>query len=454
MSSYLNKQAPPPPPPKATTVPPPPSSTLPTDAASTPTRIKPSHRHKQSIHYNDAPDFASLGVDPAAGGGGGQGGLNRNRSARASRVPALQSIPATSATQTSSRSTTPLTNARGLGGGDDVALPAFNAPPPPPPDAVASIRTGPRLLPYDILHYSAPSLTVKYVVVFVPGNPGLVDYYRSFLSRLQASLPPAIKESTDLYAIGHLGHSLQGEQDGMTRGFKPDQQATLHEQVESKVEFVDELKGKYGDDVKIIMMGHSIGSWICLQVLNQRPSVVSSAHLLFPTISSMSSTPNGRRLSPLFSSWSLRPLFLSTSFLSYLPKSLTSSMVSLLTGQSGPGSAVTNRLVNSPQTVVAAITMAQKEMVIVTQLDRDVLERHGDKLWWYWAEEGNDGWVLEESIREIEEVLGDADERKKRRERCREGMPHAFVLNEDHTTSLASKCAGWIVEDLESAQST
>lgn len=144
----------------------------------------------------------------------------------------------------------------------------------------------------------------------------------------------------------------------------------------------------------------------------------------------MAMTPNGRKLSPLFSSWTLRPLFYSTSFFSYLPTSLISTLVSLLTGQSGPGSTTTTQLVSSPQTVVAAITMAAKEMEGVKELDRDLVKDVGGKCWWYWAEEGKDGWVREESIEEIEEVLGDGEDMTRKRERCKEGMPHAFVLNE------------------------
>jgi len=259
MSSYLNKQAPPPPPPKTVVPPPTSSSTLP--ASSEPPRTKPSHRHKQSIHYNDAPDLAALAE--SSGGGGGSSGVNRSRSSRVSRVPALPSLQSTPST---SGTTTPF-NARASAEKEELALPAFNAPPLPPPLPQSTIRTGPRSLPYDILHYPPPSLTTKLIILFIPGNPGLIDYYRSFLSTLQSGLPSHIKESTELYAIGHLGHSLEAEKNGMVKGFKPNQQASLEEQVSSKCEFVDELFEKHGKEVKIMILGHSIGSWICLQVL-------------------------------------------------------------------------------------------------------------------------------------------------------------------------------------------
>ena len=229
-------------------------------------------------------------------------------------------------------------------------------------------------------------------------------------------------------------------------------------------------------------------------MLKALPQHISSLHALFPTLSHMALTPNGRRLSPLFSSWALRPVFLSTSALSYLPRALLSRVVSLMTGQSGAGAQVTTALVGSPESVVAALAMAREELERVRDVDEAALERYGDRMWVYWAAEGVDGWVTEEAVREIDEVLErvGGEEGRARRQRCSEGMPHAFVLNEGasasaplvvlglggalsrrraqlrsqrrsltlfprraaHTTSLARKCAGWIVEDLNAAAST
>ena len=72
--------------------------------------------------------------------------------------------------------------------------------------------------------------------------------------------------------------------------------------------------------------------------------------------------------------------------------------------------------------------MARKELESVSELDRELVKEVGGKCWWYWTQEGGDGWVREECVEEIESTLGEG--LKGRRERCREGMPHAFVLNQ------------------------
>lgn len=122
---------------------------------------------------------------------------------------------------------------------------------------------------------------------------------------------------------------------------------------------------------------------------------------------------------------------------SYLPTGLTSRLVSLVTGQSGSGANITTELVSSPETVIAALVMARQELAKVTALDVDLLDQYGDRLWIYWTEKDGDGWVTEEAIQEIEACLekkwGEAG--RKRRARCREGMPHAFVLDEGQSPS-------------------
>lgn len=100
--------------------------------------------------------------------------------------------------------------------------------------------------------------------MFIPGNPGLPGYYTSFLTRLQNDLDP---KTTEVYAIGHLGHSPAHSPRAWTgRGA-----ATLREQVEHKVDFVDGLLDQHRigleeNETKLVLIGHSIGSWVCCEV--------------------------------------------------------------------------------------------------------------------------------------------------------------------------------------------
>ncbi|ORY78849.1 hypothetical protein BCR35DRAFT_291724 [Leucosporidium creatinivorum] len=322
---------------------------------------------------------------------------------------------------------------------------------------IASTRTGPRGHPADLLHWpclgaegsastSTPSFSPKpsLILLFIPGNPGLPHYYTSFLSSLQAALPPPLAARTAIYALGHLGHSP-----AHARWKRGDSAPGLKEQVEDKVAFLDEMKEKWDVGVgegqtKLVLLGHSIGAWVCCETLKQRSTLISQSIHLFPTISHMALTPNGRVLWPLFSSFVSLPVGIATGALSYLPTRPLTKLVSLLAAQSGHPAEVTTSLVSSPATVRAALSMAAEEMKEVTTLDEGLLKEFGERMWWYWARDGLDGWVAESSVVEIEGVLDEAGHSKEQRERCDEGMKHAFCLREDHAGSLAKKVAGWV----------
>lgn len=506
--------------PRGPPAPPPPRSSAPsgsgdnTLAPPAPPQRRPSHRSVKSHHYNDAPEELDLALKRAGGGGGSQ-----KRTRATSRVVADPSTLQAAARSPEPRSA----STESASPSEEPVYPAFepntSSTPPPPPEARLHRRYGPPrstgadsqaqwpadVLLLDQLAFAEPT---KLVLLFVTGNPGLVAYYRHFLASLRDALPADLKAQTVVHAIGHLGHTPDMSA-SERRGFNPAAQATLEDQVADKVAYVEELAETYrfgqDDAPKLVLLGHSIGAWISMQVrrdsaspsshiltyhppraqvMKERPSLVSSVHALFPTISHMAKTKNGRSLSPLFSSWSLRPVFYSTSFLSYLPTGLTSRIVSLLTGQSGAGAQTTTELVSSPESVLAALVMARHELGTVTDLDTEVLEQYGDRLWFYWAAEGNDGWVTEEAVEEIEACLESrwGEDGRKRRARCQEEIPHAFVLNDGeqdlatrrmslcrfqvretlpltpfshaaHSTSLAQKCASWIVDDLEPAPS-
>lgn len=454
MSSYLNAQPPPPPPPKSSsaesTPPPPPSAT---SSLNVPSTARKGHKPQTSVHYNDFPELAF----PA----------NRAPSKRSRvnpRVAAALPSTASTASRNAQNALPSPSLAPPATAAPDTILPAFNAPPTPGPEPTMSVRMGPTAqdarFPADLLRFEriAADKPAQLVILFIPGNPGLVSYYRDFLTALRDSLPLDLRDYTEMAALGHLRHTPEYKEE---RGYRPQDQATLDEQVDAKVSYVEALAKEYklGEEgaPKLVILGHSIGSWIGMQVrrktrvssrtvgllllaqvLKRIPQYVFALHMLFPTISHMAQTPNGKRLSPLFSSWALRPVFYSTSALSLLPTGLASRLVSLLTGQSGSGAQTTTQLVSSPETVIAALVMARNELAQVTELDREALREHGGKVWIYWAAKGVDAWVTEEAVREIEEVLEEkfGEEGRKRRKRCEEGMPHAFVLNDGESARM------------------
>lgn len=273
MSSLIPRGPPAPPPPKASTAGTP-STRESGDGSLAPPAPRRGHKSVKSQHYNDAPDELDLSLKRGGTAGGGSGSQKRTRAP--SRVvadaAALQATPATTRMPSVSP---PLSTARG-----EPILPAFDAPLPPAPEARLHRRYGPPRStsadaqdqwPADVLLLDQPALAepTKLVILMVPGNPGLVSYYREFLPSIRDALPADLKGQTVVHAIGHLGHTPNATS-AERRGFKPNAQPTLEDQVADKVAYLDELAETYRFSEegapKLIVLGHSIGAWIGLQV--------------------------------------------------------------------------------------------------------------------------------------------------------------------------------------------
>jgi pimeloyl-ACP methyl ester carboxylesterase len=95
------------------------------------------------------------------------------------------------------------------------------------------------------------------VLLFIPGNPGLVSFYSLFLSAIH-------KSSYTRLAI--LSHAHVGHTPGVGDGEMDARRYCLTTQIQNAVEAFDAIKSMYGPEIKIVLLGHSVGSWIALQV--------------------------------------------------------------------------------------------------------------------------------------------------------------------------------------------
>jgi hypothetical protein len=105
------------------------------------------------------------------------------------------------------------------------------------------------------------------ILLFIPGNPGIVHFYLDFLNAIHQKYP-----SLGILAKSHIGHSPQLSNGEIPGGIGPRisrRAAGLDVQVESAIEIYDKLVREYEGvpgGVRIVLVGHSIGSWIVTQV--------------------------------------------------------------------------------------------------------------------------------------------------------------------------------------------
>ncbi|XP_024026843.1 lipid droplet-associated hydrolase [Morus notabilis] len=105
-------------------------------------------------------------------------------------------------------------------------------------------------------------------VLFIPGNPGVVTFYIDFMESLFELLGGRVSVTV----VGHISHTKQNWEHGML--------FSLQEQIDHKVEFI---KQEFpNNEVPIILVGHSIGGYICIETFKRIPEKVFYCVGLYP----------------------------------------------------------------------------------------------------------------------------------------------------------------------------
>lgn len=142
----------------------------------------------------------------------------------------------------------------------------------------------------------------KLLVFFITGNPGLIGYYQTFLTLCYDSLRSKYKD----HSIHVFGTSLAGF--SVAKVEKHDDPFALEQQIQ----YIDQTltrqvsstssKASTTDPRRVILIGHSVGSYILLEVLRRQksrhdvPKIISGI-CLFPTVTHIAKSPSGKRIS-------------------------------------------------------------------------------------------------------------------------------------------------------------
>ncbi|EGF99132.1 Hypothetical protein MELLADRAFT_112941 [Melampsora larici-populina 98AG31] len=328
------------------------------------------------------------------------------------------------------------------------------------------------------------------LIILIPGNPGLVEFYDEFLNNLYENLSSK-NISNQIVCVGHLGHSLNQSNSDLRylKNFnlfsEQDGYANLKDQIRYHQDFVERIGGLVDlEKTKVVLIGHSVGAHIAAKVLEKHPKIVHHLYGLFPTLSQIGSTGNGKSMSPMFWPISLPILHCVQLLLSLiLPRGILLSLVNLITLIGKPKSerialSINNlntatQLVINSNTVAAALIMARWEMKEILEIDERFIKTYRQKISLYWTEEGKDLWVNEEEIVKLQNLLDSSlnDEKKQigidqdegnvegtegralprvgllggqrwERSTVSEGIPHGFCL--EYNEIMAEKCASWI----------
>lgn len=277
-------------------------------------------------------------------------------------------------------------------------------------------------------HYAGPRNSA--LLLIIPGSPGMGHFYIPFATKLFE----LGQGRYDVAVVSHAGHSP-----GHTRrplndgGQKGDRSVgdsgmnnqgkdwySLEDQISHKLEYIR----KYSSNKdSLFLVGHSIGSWMILQMLQQlEPSRVKKVALLFPTIEKMGVTPNGQTLAPLFSTWRLpftALIWVISNFPNFFRRFVLHRYFHTTPSEHVPHMVEATMNINS-KSMYNILRMAYQEMAEVTEPPFHVIDKHIDKIVFYYGV--GDRWNVESCYEDMAARYPDKDVNL-----CRNGYPHAFV---------------------------
>ncbi|XP_076798250.1 lipid droplet-associated hydrolase isoform X2 [Arvicanthis niloticus] len=264
------------------------------------------------------------------------------------------------------------------------------------------IKCGPWTNLFDKEGVSKP----KQLIFIIPGNPGHSPFYVPFAKALYSLM----KSRFPIWIISHAGFSfIPKDKKILTAPQESNAQKIediygLNGQIEHKVAF---LRAHVPKDVNLIFIGHSVGSYIALQVMDRAPELpVIHAFLLFPTIERMSESPNGKFATPLFCRFRYVLYALSYLFLKPCPDIIKSFITQKVLGQISCETEVPVRDILQPFCLANTAYLGSQEMIHIVKRDDDIIKEHLPKIevcsWQLWQ-----GWKFPETfLRETWEYSG------------------------------------------------
>ncbi|KAI1076675.1 hypothetical protein F5B20DRAFT_315752 [Whalleya microplaca] len=319
--------------------------------------------------------------------------------------------------------------------------------------------------PSDELHKGA-KVEKEVLIFFITGNPGLILYYEPFLSTLRKLIDDSPSLKTTRFHI--YGQNLAGFSDDDHEPFTAQRKPhDLEYQITHTLEVLKKQRVESGPHKglpydNVLLMGHSVGTYIALEICHRvlhNPELapdlnLSSGILLFPTIRHIAKSQSGWKLdllrrTPVLGDNAYR---VAQGFLHILPRNLLYWIVHRLQGFTPQGAEITTRWLKSRDGVWQTLHMGMDEMEVIGEdkwddelweIAHDAEDHHKPipKFFFFFGK--NDHWVANHYRDEF------IQERTKQVERTRlvvdEGnLPHTFCIN--HSETVAEKANAWIHE--------
>ena len=317
-----------------------------------------------------------------------------------------------------------------------------------------------------------------YIIYHVSGNPGLIEYYRTFLTHLYGLLAPQLP-STELQVFGRdlSGFEVNGQPKALgnsTSNPPYGLQAQIQHAEQALTELVARAKAEGARDVRVILMGHSVGAYIVLELVRRlresaaRNAPQSSVRIvgavcLTPTVTHIAKSSSGVRASWLLEKkhFSLLASMLAKAITLFIPTAMLALLIRAVMRFPADSARITAEFVKSNTGVRQALYMAGDEMREITH------DAWDDEIWgaahasdhphprptlrFLFAK--SDHWVADETRDELIKARAATKYAESERywrpvmEVEEQGMPHAFCIK--HSISVAERVCGYMKDIVE-----
>ncbi|KAG6616998.1 uncharacterized protein IUM83_04754 [Phytophthora cinnamomi] len=267
------------------------------------------------------------------------------------------------------------------------------------------------------------------LVLVIPGNPGNPYFYIPLMQQIVKKLG----RRHDVRCLSHAGHVMPWR--NQNRDF------TLQEQLDQKVYYVKQrlLENPY---LRLVVIGHSIGSYILLDIARQFPQQIARLGLLQPTIMHVALSRRGRQMMPLFNNYELVVMFVGM-LETIIPVSLRRWIIRRAVGSktSDTIQLASLSLVNSI-VLQNVFSMGASEVSDVIELDSELVFKHAEKILFVYS--AVDDWVPGEFVQEYQLRFPAARHRI---------VPHghAFMMEPNGTRDTMAHISQWIGDILDAA---
>jgi pimeloyl-ACP methyl ester carboxylesterase len=240
--------------------------------------------------------------------------------------------------------------------------------------------------------FTAPSSTTStHHIIFIPGNPGLIAWYTTYLAHLAEHLhnsPTPSHRSTSVFGTSLANFSGEQHPPVGLQG----QIAFVEDVIQQRVSTAqsanstDRSKGTSDRPTKIILIGHSVGSYIALEVIRrwraalarhepaaQRVQICGYVGV-WATVVGLDQSVGGKPFVKLFRFVPGVPLLVRVLTL-LLPAAVLLGIIAKMTGFPEDAVRTVERFLKSPMGVRESMVMVRDELVTITE------DRWGEEIW-------------------------------------------------------------------------